>query len=1313
MSTGQIIGGVVGAAAGALIPGVGVAIGAQVGLMLGGFLDPPKGPTIQGPRLEDLTVQSSTYGTVIPRVYGTIGVNGNIFWLEGNKLKETVTKKKSGGKGGGSKTTTKTYSYSATFAVGLCQGPIMGIKRIWIGPDLFYNAESDDFATVVASNQAATEFAIYYGTEDQLPDPRIQADVEVENAPAYRGIAYIVFYDLQLARYGNSLVGAQVKVEVVKNGTDVNWAYTVRNMPTTRQWMDQAWNGALFCAVAFDSDKVATSPDGVTWTEYPLPYSYHDVIPCIATDGKVFVTNNYRSGNSYLLSSEDGIVWIERQVCTSTPTRIIYAAGIFLVVTNGVNWYVSEDGAVWDTEASPGPTFVVWLNFFNRTVAYNGECFVAIGVYDAKVLRSTSGREGTWEHVATLTPGLGQDEIATKGLRFCLTTNNGQRTWTSDDGITWDYHTNATSPLSVNSITSGYGVFITTNQFGYDISEDGINWTHYTVIPGTTYEAVTWNGAWFSILTDNSGMRAITVKPHELLDDGVALSQVISEECMQSGLLAPSDINASALSSIVRGYRIGSLGAIRAAIEPLQAAWPFDVVQRGYVINFISRGGASVADIPDVDLGAYSVSNGKATPDTPIKLSISREIDSQLPRRVRIKYIDRVREYDFSEQYAERLSTDAVNLLSLDLTIVMTAAEAAQKADVLLYLYWMERYDASFTLPPTYLHLEPSDVVTVETPESNIKLRLTSVNYTSDDLVECKAKYADSAIYTSTAAGEEPTTTGGTVIQPTTWSAYVLLDIPTILSSQPTYSFGVAMYGGNSGWGGGVLMQSKDAGTSWASVAESAAPGATTGICSNSIGVAESRLIDNSSILDVTLRTGELFSVTELAMLNGANYFAYGADGRWEIIAAKTCTLVSGKSYTLKDMLRGRFGTEWAMSTHSAGDVVVLLDTNDVETILSESSQIGLPYLYRGVTLNRDIDSDTNRTFTYRGINLKPLSPVYVTGVGSLVTNDWTLSWIRRTRIGGEWRDGVDADLGESLEKYEVDIFSNSSYTTVKRTLTVYSQTATYTSAQQVTDFGANQTSLYFKVYQISSIVGRGVGASASAVMPGNDPYFANVVLLMPMTGTNGGTTFTDLKGHSVTRNGDVVTSTARSIGTLGSSTLFDGTTDFLNISGPNADFNFGTGDFCIEAWVYIAANSAVNGSGSKAAMIFSADYSGLGYVEFLINGSGANTGDALGVWNGSTDKYQSCTISQGAWHHIAVSRQSGVITFYLDGSSIGTYSWAVQFGHDSATAKLGGRILSSWNNCLNGNLGPLRVTKGVARYTSNFTPVQGMYPTY
>ena len=219
-SAGQVVGGVVGAVAGFFLGGgpTGALYGAQIGMMAGGYLDPPKGPTINGPRLDDLSIQTSTYGAVIPRAYGTITVNGNVFWLENNALKETVTKKKSGGKGGGSKTTTRTYTYSATFAVGLCKGPIVGVRRIWIGPDLIYDAGSSDPATIAASNDAAAGFRVYTGTDTQLPDDRMQATLGAANTPAWRGLAYIVFYDLQLARYANSLMGAQVSVEVVKTG---------------------------------------------------------------------------------------------------------------------------------------------------------------------------------------------------------------------------------------------------------------------------------------------------------------------------------------------------------------------------------------------------------------------------------------------------------------------------------------------------------------------------------------------------------------------------------------------------------------------------------------------------------------------------------------------------------------------------------------------------------------------------------------------------------------------------------------------------------------------------------------------------------------------------------------------------------------------------------------------------------------------------------------------------------------------------------------------------------------------------------------
>jgi hypothetical protein len=81
-STGQIVGGVIGTVVG-MWAGYPM-LGAQLGILAGGLADPPKGPTTVGPRLSDLTIQTSTYGAVIPRVYGTDAFSGNVFWLEGN-----------------------------------------------------------------------------------------------------------------------------------------------------------------------------------------------------------------------------------------------------------------------------------------------------------------------------------------------------------------------------------------------------------------------------------------------------------------------------------------------------------------------------------------------------------------------------------------------------------------------------------------------------------------------------------------------------------------------------------------------------------------------------------------------------------------------------------------------------------------------------------------------------------------------------------------------------------------------------------------------------------------------------------------------------------------------------------------------------------------------------------------------------------------------------------------------------------------------------------------------------------------------------
>lgn len=113
--------------------------------------------------------------------------------------------------------------------------------------------------------------------------------------------------------------------------------------------------------------------------------------------------------------------------------------------------------------------------------------------------------------------------------------------------------------------------------------------------------------------------------------------------------------------------------------------------------------------------------------------------------------------------------------------------------------------------------------------------------------------------------------------------------------------------------------------------------------------------------------------------------------------------------------------------------------------------------------------------FTFQGSPAYTIHTQSYAGVG-----DWNLTWIRRTRVSGEWRSLVDVPLGETSEAYEVDIFSDSTYSVIRRTLISNTSSVTYTSAQQIADFGNKQTTLYLKIYQISSAVGRGYPLTTS-----------------------------------------------------------------------------------------------------------------------------------------------------------------------------------------------------------------------------------------
>lgn len=168
---------------------LGGALGALAGRTLDGAVF--GGGRVDGPRLSDLAVTTSSYGAVVPRHFGSVRTAGTIIWA----TELTEAKESSGGSKGKPKVTS--YSYSASFAVAVGSGPITGIGRIWADGNLLRGSAGD--------LKFEGKMRIYAGEEDQQADPLIASDVGADICPAFRGLSYVVFEDLALGSFGNRI----------------------------------------------------------------------------------------------------------------------------------------------------------------------------------------------------------------------------------------------------------------------------------------------------------------------------------------------------------------------------------------------------------------------------------------------------------------------------------------------------------------------------------------------------------------------------------------------------------------------------------------------------------------------------------------------------------------------------------------------------------------------------------------------------------------------------------------------------------------------------------------------------------------------------------------------------------------------------------------------------------------------------------------------------------------------------------------------------------------------------------------------------
>ena len=229
------------------------------------------------------------------------------------------------------------------------------------------------------------------------------------------------------------------------------------------------------------------------------------------------------------------------------------------------------------------------------------------------------------------------------------------------------------------------------------------------------------------------------------------------------------------------------------------------------------------------------------------------------------------------------------------------------------------------------------------------------------------------------------------------------------------------------------------------------------------------------------------------------------------------------------------------------------------------------------------------------------------------------------------------------------------------------------------------------------------------------DAHFPKVEALLPFNGTNGATSTTDLsdRGNTVTFGGDAEISTAQSkFG--GSSLSLDGNGDYVDL--PRTTNQLVSEDFTIEFWFRI--NS---GAGSETVGLFGSYYTGDGSGEGMLMQSTATYNQVFFQWHyGDSDwAYLNQTqgtrtaLSNNTWYHVAVTRSGNTWRLFLNGTQEDSVTQSGALSDSGSTTRLGNYGPSGTaSHGLNGYIEDFRITRGVARYTSNFTAPTSAHPT-
>lgn len=1057
--------------------------GAQLGWMAGGLLGSAFAPAQkqQGPRLGDLTVTGSSYGSVIPYVEGHPRISGQVIWASNKREIATTTRH---GKGGG-KTKVTTYTYEVDLLLLLTDVEIEGVLRVWSQGDMvFSQSDTATYETLVASIYTSrwSRLTVYGGDAAQLPDPDYEAAVGA-GCPAYRGRGTVFIKSLQLGQSGQI---PNLTFEVVRKAdlTNATLYHTVEALSGEITGIPGGdYSGIIDTSVyKFGSASTKGYTDSLLYPTIPIAQARgrRNIIYTKDFTLAIWVYLGARplAGRFHNLATvgpfntlrvdSDGRVYI-RPYDSSSPDY-----GAF----NGTNLSgkISRNPQVIPLSTWTHVVMQRVGNTWTTMVSGNHHVHKFWSDYTVSDLPLSSGDD--------LEPGSESLDPSTGKLfgdMSVVFSDNWDSIW-AQQALPTPVYPLFDKPVALGAL-AGSSSGVGPGYFGIKRDPEYLDTTG-TASGNRADNMILYLEALYPLgldyvmptLPDPVDSSAVAVYNFDqinvLASDDPTLQEVVERLCAVAGL-QPSQVDASPLAAVttkVHGMTISQVSTVRSTLEALMGAYFFEAVVSDK-IKFVPRAGASVQSIAYADLG-WAVEN---KPDED-RLPLTTKNELELPAQLAITYQSSDGDWLTDTQYSDRVFTGQESLSTVQLPLGFTASEAKVIADARLTDMYVGLTTAQFSVSIAHAKLQPTDVVTVQGRNGeSYRFRLMR-KVDGRGVLQFDAVLDDATVFTQaglTSGGVDSQTT----VAATPSTAMELLDIPLLRDAEDDPGFYVAVHSPAASWPGAEVYGSIDN----ISFGREAVMGSRCvyGVCSTTLGDwASPGLFDEYNSVTVEIEYDSLDSWTTDDLLRSTSLNAALIGD--EILQFRSAQLIAPKTYVLTGLLRGRRGTEQHIGTHGASERFILLATGGFAYLPLALSDLGRQRYYKSPSAGQSLSAIMAKSITPFGVPLKPFSPVHA--AANRNSTDTVITWFRRTRlatrVGGPLPQAIP--LGEGSERYEVEIYASGAFATVKRTLSSTTPTVTYTSANQVTDFGSNQTVLYVRIYQLSNEVGRGFPLEAT-----------------------------------------------------------------------------------------------------------------------------------------------------------------------------------------------------------------------------------------